>query len=245
MIRYLRPWICILLLAAVAFAQEPLEEGPPVKDMVHVPGGEIRIIADQRETQVMVASFSMDRTEVTVKEFKQCVNKGVCRSYRKTTTPNLDSPQLPVVDVSPYDAQTYCKWRGKRLPTEAEWKVAAGGLDPTHLYPWGSASPYGRANYVMTGIMKIEGSAYRFANPPCTHPLGSTPSGICDLGGNVAEWVVSSAPLKTATGQEAFTIVGGSYLSEDADLRIDRKIDGQHGLARYLYVGFRCVKDPS
>ncbi len=86
---------------------------------------------------VQVASFAIDRTEVTVGEYRRCVRAGAC-----DVDPLLFGDQRyhaskwPVVNVRWDDATAFCKWNGKRLPTEAEWEKAARG-PKSYRFPWG------------------------------------------------------------------------------------------------------------
>ncbi len=85
------------------------------------------------QRQVFVSAFAIDRYEVTVADFRKCITAGMC---------NLDpliagderyiGEDLPIVNVTWYEAQEYCRWRGGRLPTEAEWERAARGVDVTN-----------------------------------------------------------------------------------------------------------------
>lgn len=90
-------------------------------------------------------------------------------------------PDLPVVHVSWHEAQAYCRFAGRRLPTEAEWELAAGGLEKRR-YPWGDDAPApGRAN--LHGTVRAPVGAFA---------PGDTPKGVRQMLGNVWEWTSST-----------------------------------------------------
>jgi formylglycine-generating enzyme required for sulfatase activity len=93
--------------------------------------------------------------------------------------------ELPVVGVDWNDASAYCKWVGRRLPTESEWEKAARGTD-ARRYPWGDASPtLDRANYQNASPEAYDGGLAKVGS----HPAGRSPFGVHDLAGNASEWV--------------------------------------------------------
>jgi formylglycine-generating enzyme required for sulfatase activity len=200
-------------------------------DMALIPAGEYRMgtsegsdgLADEHpERLVFLHPFFLDRFEVTNQDYAAFVQS---TGHRPPTNNSPDStiwngavpPQPiarhPVVNVSWEDAVAYCRWSGKRLPTEAEWEKAARGTDGRR-YPWGNDWSWTKANSASYWANRtiefqsgadweafwIKGDGARLAREHgingevLTLPVGSfpdavSPYGIHDLAGNAAEWV--------------------------------------------------------
>ncbi|MEO7096244.1 MAG: formylglycine-generating enzyme family protein, partial [Polyangiales bacterium] len=190
---------------------------------------------------IMVPTFALDRTEVTLAHWKECVAAGKCQPLTATT----DAAELPARGMSWSDAKTFCAWEhGKRLPTDAEWELAAAGAGDAHrLFPWGNAQPTpDLAVYAGEGPRAV-----------ATSKGGATPEGIFDLGGNVAEWTATAAPasapppnLKTlGTLDETATarrwVRGGAFSSDWDGLRTWTR-DALPEVYFGPEVGFRCAR---
>ena len=136
--------------------------------------------------QVTLAAFLLDETEVTNEAYEECVKAGICRPHdEKSARANkvgddrdFRKPRQPISAISQDDAEKYCAFRGKRLPTEAEWERASRG-DDGRLYPWGNEFPTRERAVFGEGTTAEVGS----------RPLGKGPYGHLDLAGNVWEWV--------------------------------------------------------
>jgi formylglycine-generating enzyme required for sulfatase activity len=152
--------------------------------------------APEHEVQ-LTRGFWIDKYEVTNQAFQAFVDQGGYsrRAHwseegwqwlaRQKTQPDKREPQcdpkppqLPRTCVNWFEAQAYARWRGARLPTEAQWEYAARG--PQSLrYPWGEEWDAGRANVV----------ASSGATPVGSHPAGASWVGAQDMAGNAMEWV--------------------------------------------------------
>jgi sulfatase modifying factor 1 len=224
---------------------------------------------------VYIDNFYMDIFEVTNKEFAEFLNTVkpdeatrkswiVLRSDLKTEErkewwpaeivyedgiykPVKGFERHPVNSVSWYAADAYCRWLGKRLPTEAEWEKAARGGLKGKLYPWGDAYPTTGIIYNKVWIDN--------AFPVPTSPVGNyhpNGYGLYDMAGNVAEWVndwydpdyykrsPKDNPQGPSSGREK-VIRGGSWAGGAQSLRVSARGHAQPD-SMPSGVGFRCVR---
>lgn len=202
---------------------------------------------DERpEHRVALLGFCLDRTEVTVGAYRDCVKNGRCAAPTdrhaigfenpRECTWTLERDELPMSCVTFTEAQAYCADRGARLPTEEEWELAARGVD-RRPFPWGSREPVGRACW------------NRRQDGPCrvAESRGDvSPYGVLDLGGSMQE--LTSTPLCRYDGSAPcapwmpVAVRGGAWSSAEPDLlRATRRIAESRG-TRATYLGFRCAK---
>jgi formylglycine-generating enzyme required for sulfatase activity len=194
-----------------------------------------------------VAPFWIDRTEVTVAAYRACVDAGVCsRPARASATCTFDAgdPELPVSCVHWRDADAYCRFAAKRLPSEREWEYAARGAFPAS-FPWGGGASCANA-VTLVNDQSGKSCAARPARVGI-HPSGASVFGVQDMSGNVEEWtgdwyVESLGPGPAPRAGAARVLRGGGWLSAPSQSRTTSR-DWGSALEAGPNVGFRCAKD--
>jgi serine/threonine-protein kinase len=160
-------------------------------EMMFVPAGRFEMgsasgdpHADDDESpihEVRLDGFWIDKTEVTNAMYRLCMDAGACTVPARTVYHlQAEYAEHPVIGVSWNQAQTYCGWASRRLPTEAEWEKAARGTDG-RIYPWGNEDPTG----AIVNFNQQNGGTTRAGS----FPAGASPYGALDMAGNAWEWV--------------------------------------------------------
>jgi formylglycine-generating enzyme required for sulfatase activity len=228
---------------------------PPEQSMALVPAGEFTmgssIGGDSDEhpvRQIHVDAFFMDKHQTSVGHYAKFLE---ATSHERPPDWNImNRPQhqkRPVVNVDWEDANAYCRWAGKRLPTEAEWEKAARGTDG-RIYPWGNELP----THFHANMKKEVWNNHVVLTPAGMFEDGKSPYGIYDLAGNVWEWVsdwydqnyYKTGTLRNPAGPplgDYKVVRGGSWGSGPKDLRsADREVHLPS--FRGFGTGFRCAK---
>jgi formylglycine-generating enzyme required for sulfatase activity len=233
---------------------------PLAAQMAYFPGGTFQMGGSDGDTDetpshsVTLSSFSLDIFEVTRAQYDSCVAGGRCQpahyddgacviwtneGFKNVRVPPaLRSPVYPVVCITWFQAQQYCQYKGKKLPSEAQWEYAAeAGRSAT--YSWGEGPP-SESRCTQPSVMR----------PQKPGSFSPNPAGLYDMTGNVWEWVsdhyardyYSSSPPADPQGAEVGqyrVIRGGGWYSTAQQLRIKNRHWFEPNFSE-VSIGFRC-----
>jgi formylglycine-generating enzyme required for sulfatase activity len=209
--------------------------------------------AEKPQHTVYLDAFWIDQTEVTSAMYAKCVAGGKCKPRKCLTGSKYD--QHPAVCVDWFNAEAYCEWAGRRLPTEAEWEKAARGTDG-RLYPWGNEPP--TCEYAIMD----DGSGYGCGERDTavalvgSKPKGASPYGALDMAGNVWEWVndwydpkyYSTSSYRNPTGPASGygpVLRGGAWNAKADRVRVAYRISHSNNpTGGDSGIGFRCSASP-
>ena len=247
----------------VACTQESPKEPPITVPMIEIPAGEFTMGAGDQIQKIALPTYFIDKTEVTNEMFEKFILAGGYEAKEYWTEAGwsfikenniihhkglsqgaFNEPDRPVTGISWYEADAFCRWAGKRLPTAEEWEKAARGTDG-RIYPWGDRMDFSRL-------------AYRASNghrtvPVGSFPAGASPYGVLDMAGNVWEWTTSAYEgvdykytildsQKAEKRAELMVIKGGAWGSNRNQFQCGYQYYEQKKATQFN-IGFRCVSD--
>jgi formylglycine-generating enzyme required for sulfatase activity len=226
------------------------KDGAPA---VLIPAGNFVMGDDENSPrrEIYLAGFYMDRYEVTVGRYAKFL-EATGALKKPDGWPDSDLEKLgefAVVGVDWHDANNYCRWAGKRLPTEAEWEKAARGGDG-RTYPWGSAEPTtAHARFGVSGSKAVYPDGISHVGK---YPQGMGPFGMHDLAGNASEWVAdwyapgfSRAQVQNPKGPDTGTskvVRGGGWMDPAERITTTKRMYLSPD-ERMEDIGFRCAAD--
>ncbi|MBI5527849.1 MAG: SUMF1/EgtB/PvdO family nonheme iron enzyme [Deltaproteobacteria bacterium] len=242
-------------------AAAPCYPNCPTTQMVEIPAGDFWMGCNSSADtecqpnespyhKVTLSTFAIDKYEVKTGDYISCVDNGVCTAAGTTNLCNFGvagNENYPINCVNWTQADTYCRWVGARLPTEAEWEKAARGTDG-RKYPWGS-TPLDCEH----AVIRVNGCGAPGTAPVGSKPKGGSPYGVEDMVGNVLEWVndwydenyYQNSPVQDPTGPASGQYIvgrGGGYSTLTTDgLRASTRAFAAKYVG-YTSHGFRCAK---
>jgi formylglycine-generating enzyme required for sulfatase activity len=229
--------------------------GDDEREMVQIPEGPFVMGSkdgdpdEAPEHQAYLSTYYIDKKEVTQGEYDRFIR---ATKRGKPFIPVFEDdqskilkPELPAIGMSWADADAYCRWAGKRLPTEAEWEKAGRG-EGRRRYPWGDQFGAGNAN------VDGEEDGFKYLAPPGSFEAGRSPYGAYDMTGNVAEWVADTykedyyqkAPYRNPVGPEEGqhkVIRGGSWRETEHNARLSKRFQAKMWRTDST-IGIRCAK---
>jgi formylglycine-generating enzyme required for sulfatase activity len=201
-------WGALCLLQACAATRPQVSPGQAGLEWVSIPGGSYKMGSEDFSWskpvhRVKLKAFQMARTPVTFKQYRACVAAGACTAphaadgtclvydgedWKPGTLPaSFQGDDQPVVCVDWEQARTFSQWVGGRLPSEAETEYAARSAGKDYEFPWGN-EPADCERAVMDDG-RGKGCGRDATWPVCSKPEGNTEQGLCDMAGNVWEWM--------------------------------------------------------
>ena len=197
--------------------------------------------------RVTLKSFMISQSEVTVAQYRRCVNASVCSAPKGSCNWDKSGREdHPINCVSWFQLNEFAQWVGGRLPSEAEWEYAARSRGKNVTYPWGNQEPTCSYAVIDDGG---DGCGKDRTWPVCSKTSGNTEQGLCDMAGNVDEWTLdeyeSSYSGAPTNGDARCNASDCSQKTSKSAPRVLRGGCWSYGGASYLRAANRGRNDPS
>jgi formylglycine-generating enzyme required for sulfatase activity len=176
--------------------------------------------------------FYIDKFEVSNEKYQRFTRATGHRPSKFVEWPQFNGDKQPVVGVGWGDAEKYCQWAGKRLPSEEEWEKAARGQDG-RTWPWGESPNDDNYNG--------RKQAKYWPTKVGSYPAGDSPYGVSDMAGNV--WEMTSGKWPNASAPSGMAMRGGSYLNTNTEVRVTTRWAAKNEDTGAEWLGFRCVME--
>ena len=269
-------WIDRNLAARHSEGEEPFDVRPRPDDMIRIPAGFFIMGSTRGESDevpvrsVYLKAFDIDKYEMTVSQYQKCVAEGGCpqpeplqgvlHSYEAhlCNWGQANRDNHPINCMRWREADAYCRWAGKRLPTEAEWEKAARGSDGRR-FPWGNDQANCDWAVIDDGG---DGCGRESTWPVGSKPEGASPYGVMDMSGNVWEWVAdwythgyyAQAPninphndraVPSVSGDKPGKVLRGGSWADQTEIihRAANRLEYNPDTPPDYTVGFRCARD--
>jgi formylglycine-generating enzyme required for sulfatase activity len=203
------------------------------------------------QRKIYLDAFYMDTYEVTASRYAKFLESSGRKNPQHWAEVDLSRHgDRPVIGVDWHDANAYCRWARKRLPSEAEWEKAARGTDG-RSYPWGNQTPSRSFARYYQGEEDEDWKGYGMLSPVGSYAFGRSPFGFYDMAGNVAEWVADyydknyykTGPAKNPKGPKTASqrvVRGGSWDGPARPIYFRGYAKRER---RRSDLGFRCALD--
>lgn len=209
---------------------------------------------EQPVHSVNIQAFSMAMTETTVEQYMACVTQGPCTDPATWSSNcywnRAGFEKHPINCIDWNQAGAYCQWIGGRLPSESEWEYAARSQGQDITYPWGEDEA--SCDFAVMKDAGGDGCGANLSHAVCSKEPGNTTQGLCDMAGNVFEWVqdgwhsnYNGAPTDGSAWEDGTTKVvrSGSYLNASSDMRAAWRKVYFGPTYNNLFLGFRCARE--